>query len=96
MIEESDTPMTWQDSITVDPKICHGTACVTGTRIPVSVILDNVAAGLTMEDITQSYPSLSVNEIQAAIAYAAALTQEENSTRRNYHATMHNDDSCPV
>ncbi len=68
--------MTCQDFITIDPKICHGTACVTGTRIPVSVILDNVAAGVTMEEITQSYPSLSVNAILAALAYASDLARK--------------------
>ena len=47
-----------QDSITVEPDICHGKACVKGTRILVSVILDNLAAGLTPEEIKQSYPSL--------------------------------------
>ena len=63
--------MKWQDYITVEPDICHGKACLKGTRILVSVILDNLAAGLTSEEITQSYPSLPANAIQAAIAYAA-------------------------
>lgn len=68
--------MNWQDFITVDPAVCHGKACITGTRIMVSVVLDNLAAGLTPEDIVQSYPSLNRKAIQAAIAYAAELARE--------------------
>lgn len=68
--------MRWQDYITVDPKICHGQACIKGTRIMVSVILDNLAAGLSIEEITQSYPALNHESIRAAISYAAELTRE--------------------
>ena len=68
--------MKWSDYITVDPEVCHGKACVKGTRIMVSVILDNLADGLTSEEILQSYASLSPETIQAAIAYAAELSHE--------------------
>jgi len=68
--------MKWQDYIVVDPHICHGKACVKGTRIPVSVILDNLAAGLSLDEIMRSYPSLSREAIQAAISYAAELARE--------------------
>ena len=68
--------MTWQDHISVDPNICHGQACIQGTRIMVSVILDNLAAGATPEEILHSYPSLRPEHIPAAIAYAAALARE--------------------
>lgn len=68
--------MNWQDHITVDPNICHGKACIKGTRIMVSVILDNLAAGLTVDSILQSYPSLTPEGIQAAIRYAAELARE--------------------
>ena len=64
------------ERITVDPQIAHGKACITGTRIPVSVILDNLAAGLPVEEILSSYPSLDRSDIQAAIAYAADLARE--------------------
>jgi uncharacterized protein (DUF433 family) len=66
----------WRDYITVDPRICHGKACITGTRIMVSVILDNLAAGLTAAEIVASYPSLSREAVQAAIMYAAELARE--------------------
>jgi uncharacterized protein (DUF433 family) len=68
--------MRWQDRITVDPDVCHGQACITGTRIMVSVVLDNMAAGLTPEEIVRSYPSLNPEAVQAAIAYAAELGRE--------------------
>jgi uncharacterized protein (DUF433 family) len=68
--------MSWQDYITVDPAVCHGKACVKGTRIMVSVVLDNLAAGLGADEILRSYPSLSRDAIQAAIAYAADLARE--------------------
>ena len=68
--------MIWQDYITVDPAVCHGKACIKGTRIMVSVVLDNLAAGLTAKEIVASYPSLSLESVRAAIAYAAELTRE--------------------
>ena len=68
--------MNWQNYIIVDPMICHGKACIKGTRIMVSVILDNLAAGLSIDEILQSYPSLTHDSIQAAISYAAELTRE--------------------
>jgi uncharacterized protein (DUF433 family) len=66
----------WQDHITVDPAVCHGRACIKGTRIMVSVVLDNLAAGLTPDEIIRSYPSLDHEAVQAAIAYAAELGRE--------------------
>ncbi len=68
--------MRWQDYIVVDPTICHGKACVKDTRIMVSVILDNLATGLSPDEILHSYPSLSREAVQAAITYAAELTRE--------------------
>ena len=68
--------MTWHELITVDPLVCHGKACIKGTRIMVSVVLDNLAAGLSYDDIINSYPSLSKDSVQAAIAYAAELAKE--------------------
>ncbi len=69
--------MDWKPFITVDPKVHHGIACIKGTRIPVAVVLDNLAAGLKAEEILKSYPTLSEKAIQAAIAYAAELAREE-------------------
>lgn len=69
--------MNWQRHISVDPNVCHGQACVAGTRIPVSVVLDNLAVGIPPAEIVQSYPRLSLDDIQACIAYAADLAREE-------------------
>jgi uncharacterized protein (DUF433 family) len=63
--------------ISINPAICHGQACIRGTRIPVSVILDNLAAGLTEQEILEEYPGLTHEGIRAAIAYAAELAREE-------------------
>ena len=68
--------MNWQDYVIVDPAVCHGQACIKGTRIMASVVLDNLAAGLTSGEILRSYPSLNQEAIQAAIAYAAELARE--------------------
>jgi len=68
--------MNWRERITIDPNICHGQACIQGTRIMVSVILDNLAAGVDNDEILKSYPSLSVEDIQAALDYAAELARE--------------------
>ena len=62
--------------IVVDPNICHGRACIAGTRVMVSVILDNLASGQSPEDILSSYPSLALEDIQAALTYAALLSKE--------------------
>ncbi|MFO0871101.1 MAG: DUF433 domain-containing protein [Pirellulales bacterium] len=68
--------MKWQDRITVDPHVCHGKACIQGTRVMVSVILDNLAAGVSRDEILRSYPSLQDQDIDASIAYAAELARE--------------------
>ena len=68
--------MEWQDRITVSPDVCHGKACIQGTRIMVSVVLDNLAAGITAGEIIESYPSLTQSDIQAAMSYAAELARE--------------------
>ena len=66
----------WTDYITVDSDVCHGRACIKGTRIMVSVILDNLVDGLTTEQIVAEYPSLTPEAVRAAIAYAAELSHE--------------------
>jgi uncharacterized protein (DUF433 family) len=68
--------MDWREFITVDPNICHGKACIKGTRVMVSIILDNLAAGLTADEILAEYPSVSHEDVQASIGYAAELARE--------------------
>ena len=68
--------MDWRERITTDPLVCHGKACIKGTRIMVSVILDNLADGVTESEILKSYPSLNPDDIKAAISYAAEISRE--------------------
>lgn len=65
------------DRITFDPKIMGGRACIRGMRIPVSVIVGQVAHGATVEEILTDYPDLDAEDIRQALEYAAWLTQEE-------------------
>jgi uncharacterized protein (DUF433 family) len=67
--------VSWQERITVNPNICHGKACIRGTRVMVSVILDNIAAGESPEEIMRGY-HLEREDVQAAIQYAAELARE--------------------
>jgi uncharacterized protein (DUF433 family) len=65
------------ERISVDPRICHGQACIKGTRIPVYQILHMLANGDTVEELLQEYPSLKREDILACIEYAAELTEEQ-------------------
>jgi uncharacterized protein (DUF433 family) len=68
--------MNWKSRVVVDPNICHGKVCIKGTRIMVSVILDNLAAGESVEAILRSYPTLKAEDVQAALWYAADLARD--------------------
>jgi uncharacterized protein (DUF433 family) len=63
--------------ITFDPQIMGGRACIRGMRIPVSLIIGQIAHGATFEEILEGYPDLEREDIQAALEYAAWLTKEE-------------------
>ena len=67
--------MSWQERIVVDPGICHGKACIKGSRVMVSVVLDNLAAGEPVEAIAHAY-HLEAEDIKAALLYAAELAKE--------------------
>ncbi|MEZ8220930.1 Uncharacterized conserved protein, DUF433 family [Candidatus Fervidibacteria bacterium JGI MDM2 JNZ-1-D12] len=66
----------WRERIVIDPQICHGKLCIKGTRIMVSVILDNFADGLTPEEIAREHLPLTVDDVKAAIAYAAKAIEQ--------------------
>ena len=68
--------MDWRTRISIDPAICHGKACITDTRIMVSVVLDNLAAGQSPDEIVRLYPTLRREDVAAAVAYAAELARE--------------------
>jgi len=61
----------WQDHIVIEPDLRHGTPCIRGTRIPVTMIVGSLADGLTPEDIRRAYPQLTDIDIRAALAYVA-------------------------
>jgi uncharacterized protein (DUF433 family) len=65
------------DRITIHPQICHGQACVTGTRIPVHQIVRMLANGDSIEDLLNEFPSLKREDILASLAYAGDLAEEQ-------------------
>ena len=65
------------DRITFDPNIMGGRACIRGMRIPVSVVVGQVAHGATVEEILIEHPDLEREDVMQALEYAAWLTQEE-------------------
>ena len=65
------------DRVTFDPQIMAGRACVRGMRIPVSLIVSQIAHGATNAEILRGYPDLEPEDIEQAIQYAAWLTQEQ-------------------
>jgi len=67
--------MNWQERISVDPQVCHGKACIKGTRVMVSVVIDNLAAGESRESIIKGY-NIEEEDIQAALHYAAELARD--------------------
>ncbi len=64
------------DRISVDPNVCFGKPCIKGTRIWVSLLLDFLASGMTFDEVLADYPSLTLEDIRAAIAYGAEMSRE--------------------
>ena len=62
--------------ISIDPNVCGGKPCVRGTRIYISILLDGLAEGLTPQQLLEHYPQLVLDDVRAALAYAADLAQE--------------------
>ena len=65
------------ERIAIDPKVCHGQACIKGTRIPVHQIVRMLANGDTIEELLEEYPSLERDDILACLDYAASLAEEQ-------------------
>jgi uncharacterized protein (DUF433 family) len=65
------------DRISFDPRVLGGRACIRGMRIPVSLLVGQIAHGATFEEILSDYPDLEREDLQQALAYAAWLAQEE-------------------
>ncbi len=62
--------------ISIDPKICFGKPCIRGHRIWVSLILDFLASGWSLQDVLENYPSLEAADVYACIAYGAEMSRE--------------------
>jgi uncharacterized protein (DUF433 family) len=62
--------------ISVDPNVCFGRPCIRGTRIWVSLVVENLAEGITEEGLLKAYPQLRTEDIRAALSYAAEMTRE--------------------
>jgi uncharacterized protein (DUF433 family) len=65
------------DRISIDPKVCHGQACIKGTRIPVHQIVRMLANGDTIDELIEEYPSLERQDILACLDYVASLAEEQ-------------------
>ena len=63
--------MSWRDRIVVDPAVHHGDPCIKGTRVPVSVIAGSLGDGDTPEQVLQAYPQLTMDDVKAALKFAA-------------------------
>ena len=69
----------WQGRIVIAPDLHHGDPCIKGTRIPVAMIVGSLADGMTAKEIQEAYPQLTVEDIQAALAYAADPLKESTN-----------------
>ena len=67
------------ERISINPKICHGQACIKGTRIPVYQIVSMFANGDSIDDLLEAYPTIEREDILACLEYAASLTEEQIS-----------------
>ena len=67
----------WQDRVVIAPDLHHGDPCIKGTRIPVATIIGSLADGLTAVQIQESFPQLTVEDIRAALAYAAEVMHRD-------------------
>jgi len=66
----------WRERISINPNVCHGKPRIKGTRIWVSLVVDNLAAGSTEEEVLEAYPSLTPEDIRAALAFAAEMARD--------------------
>jgi uncharacterized protein (DUF433 family) len=67
----------WQERVVIKPDLHHGEPCIRGTRIPVSIILGSLADKMSIDDIITAYPQLSIEDIQAALSYAADVIRTD-------------------
>jgi len=73
--QEAPSVKDWRSRISINPEVCFGRPCIKGTRIWVSVIVDNLAVGISALELLEAYPQLTHEDILSALAYAAELTR---------------------
>ena len=71
--------MNWKEHISSDPEIMFGKMLIKGTRIPVELILEKLAAGNTVEDLMQAYPRITTADVQACLLFAADNSKHEKT-----------------
>ena len=71
--------MNWKEHISSDPEIMFGKMVIKGTRIPVELILEKLAAGNTVEDLIQAYPRITAADVQACLLFTAGNTRHEKT-----------------
>jgi len=69
--------LNYMDHFARSPQVCNGHTAIKGSRVPLQVVLDSLAEGASAEEILKSYPSLSLGNVKAVIAYAADATRED-------------------
>ena len=74
--KRNQKPDDWRSRISIKPEVCFGKPCIKGTRIWVSLILDFLASGSSVEEILESYPHLTREDIQACLGYGAEMARE--------------------
>jgi uncharacterized protein (DUF433 family) len=79
MLQEEFEMVDWRQRIESRPDVCQGTPCIRGTRIMVSVLLDNLAEGLAAEEVVADYPPLTLEDVLAAVAYGRVEQLERHS-----------------
>jgi uncharacterized protein (DUF433 family) len=67
----------WQERIVITPDLHHGDPCIKGTRIPVATIVGSLADGMTPQEIQAAYPQLTLEDVQAALSYAAEMMRQD-------------------
>jgi uncharacterized protein (DUF433 family) len=67
----------WKGRVTIDPEVHHGDPCIRGTRVPVSIVVGSIADGMTIEEVREAYPQITVEDVRAALAYAADVLRSE-------------------
>ena len=67
----------WRERIEIDQDLHHGDPCIRGTRVPVRTIIGSLADGMAVDEIRDSYPQLTPEDVSAALAYAAEVLKDE-------------------